>query len=277
MNAEWYVRRILSLELIPICCQLPMILGPAFEIKDYSNLIRETEIIHKDPAATFDAPPKCRLVHSPLDLAISGTCPACGVTEFTAINDSWRMRATSMRMYRDIVTEFSKWAMYKYVFPDFYSILGTNKGRLHLDHIYPVKLGFTESVPEFVIGSPVNCRMMNGRSNIKKKAVPHQTLEELMHRLELFSTSFPEWLQVKEHFFRNGHVEGSPLPTDQFWSTELAQQLSDPSSAAEIQEILTEVEEAKKTKPKRKPSQEMVVIWRTDFRKPKKKKEPPAE
>jgi len=65
-----------------------------------------------------------------------------------------------------------------------------------LDHIYSVRDGFENNVPEIEISAPPNIQVLPTRANIAKGRTSGLTLQELGERYAHFLSEHPEWLRL---------------------------------------------------------------------------------
>jgi hypothetical protein len=140
-------------------------------------------------------------------------CAVCGKQEFTPFNNQKSRELNAKDAYRKLIMAYSDRAMRYYLIDHWDSLRSINKGKLHVDHIYPVSLGFRESVPEIVIGSPVNCRLVTRKRNLRKATDPGQSLQELLSRYGRFLAECPEWAELEHALAETGTLKGAVKPT----------------------------------------------------------------
>ncbi len=210
MNAGDYIRSLLSKPVVPSYCAWPAWLGPAFKMEDYSNFTREVEIIHGRRGDPWMPGPKCVFRASPLTIVESGVCPKCKKVEFTPFNGEWRREANAKDAYRAIVTAYSQRAM-RYLVECWWKVRRDNKGRRHIDHIFPVARGFQHGIEEHIIGSPVNCRLLSAKANLSKGSKPGQSLEQLLSRYDAFAAKDPYWKHLPEYLDKTGTLSDANI------------------------------------------------------------------
>ena len=88
----------------------------------------------------------------------------------------------------------------------------TSRGTLHVDHVDPIADGFKNSVPEIVVGSPVNCQLVTESKNVHKGATPGQSQEDLLSRYEKFVAQCPEWAELERILANTGTLKGAINP-----------------------------------------------------------------
>jgi len=243
-------------------------LGQAFEIDNYSDFNAETEIRHVPESYRLTQSVKCKFKAAPLSVAQSGVCPVCGDREAIPLLNAEDIGGYARDLYRAIVTDFTDWAMWQYVVDDWYSLRGINNGRLHVDHIYPVNVGYTEVIPEAVIGSPVNCRYMTAERNLRKRDKAGQSLEQLIGRYEQFVQAFPEWVAAREYYTETGTLSGAPKPKRRFQDEAVFREVRDEESQPMIDKVFTEA----KNRGPRKRSEPWVITWPPDYEEQRQKR-----
>jgi len=240
MDATQYILDLLSRPIVPSYCAWPAWLGVAFRMDDYSNFTREVEIIHCPDDARATPHRNCRFVAQPINIVQSGHCPVCGRTEVTPFNPQERRELNAKEAYRRIVKAYSDRAMRYYLIQYWDNLRSINKGRLHIDHIFPVSRGYDEEVPEIVIGSPVNCRLVAKRHNLRKATKPGQSLDQLRRRYEAFIAEFPEWAESANVLATTGNLVRAHKPKTRLQNnTKLAELIEDPLGEQEVVSRLT--------------------------------------
>jgi len=238
VDAHQYLRRVFCNQRIPDSVASPSVLGFGFEIDDYSNLTSETEIRHIPKSHGVGEAVKCRFKAEPLSIIETGVCPVCGLNEFIPYLNAGSIDQYARGIYRAMVKDYSDWAMWQYVVDDWYSLRGINNKRLHVDHCFPVSLGYEYSIPEFVVGSPINCRLTTSQRNLRKSNKTEVSSEQVIGRYEQFTDAFPEWVAAKEFYTETGRLCGAPRPQTRFQDTAVSQELKDQESQSMIDMIL---------------------------------------
>lgn len=68
--------------------------------------------------------------------------------------------------------------------------------RRHLDHIYPVSLGFINSVPEEIISAPINLQALSQTENLVKGTQPGMSLHDLENKYAAWIRENPQWTDI---------------------------------------------------------------------------------
>jgi hypothetical protein len=108
--------------------------------------------------------------------------------------------ARGFELYRDWVKQFTTLATRKYLqfVEGAEHFLPNERMRegYHKDHIFSVRDGFENDVPEHVISCPPNICMIQGKSNLAKGRKSNCTLGELLAKYDAFLQKTPEWPEV---------------------------------------------------------------------------------
>jgi len=252
MNPEDYIRGLLGRPIVPEYCAWPAWLGLAFKMEDYSNFTCEVEIHHGCNGDAWAPGRKCKFIATPLTIVETGVCPVCGKQEVTPFNDPKRLELNAKEVYRKLVKAYSDRAMRYYLVDNWDNLRAINKGKLHVDHIYPVSLGFGESVPEIIIGSPVNCRLVTGKRNVRKATHPGQSLQDLLFRYDSLVAECPIWAGLELILAETGTLKGAVKPRTRLQHIEsLRAIIGDPIS--DEKEVTGLVDKAQTVKRKRSP------------------------
>ena len=187
----------------------------AFEIDDYSNFTREVEVVHLRTGGQSTRV-KCRFMAKPLDIVETGVCPACGKQEASLFHPEERLVLIAKDAYRRVVSVYTDFALRHFLVERWWKVKALNRGKLHVDHVYPVSLGYDEGISEIVIGSPVNCQLLTEKQNLSKSAKPGQSLEALTTRYNDFVAAFPCWADLESSLARMGHLKQTATPKGGF-------------------------------------------------------------
>jgi hypothetical protein len=143
------------------------------------------------------------LVGTPREIMHRNWCESC-TTNLYPEDDTW-LDMRGFELYRELVTRFMGLAVRRYLqFIEGCEHLLPN-GRMrqgyHKDHIYSVRDAFENDISPFVVSSPPNIRMIEGKPNISKGRKSTCTLEEMLAKYDAFLQVNPEWPAVTEQSY----------------------------------------------------------------------------
>jgi hypothetical protein len=67
---------------------------------------------------------------------------------------------------------------------------GNNLNGISRDHMFSVKEGFERGIDPLILSHPANCCLLRHNDNVSKNKKSSITLEELMHRIEIWNSKY---------------------------------------------------------------------------------------
>jgi hypothetical protein len=127
------------------------------------------------------------------ELIVNPICPICGRDEGSHQAHVDAQTEAGKMAYRAIVTAWSEKALRTF---ERERCEHRRQSRLHLDHIYPVSLGFQNGVAEEIISSPINLQVITETENLRKHVTPGMSLDELHERYSTWVVGNPIWTNL---------------------------------------------------------------------------------